>query len=893
MKKLTFLIATALACFSVAPAGATTTITDVAVNVGFPKAGDATATASATVTLPADANYEITGSQFYSADGNSISETKFQPNTTYLFRFYVQPNDGYVFPVQSGTTKPDITAMTLSINGKEPDKTQSWSNYKIGLFVYFTTGDADFLATPTFSNNSSWFIDSTNITMACGTEGATIYYTTDGTEPSATKGTKYTDEFTLYATGDDVTLKAIAVKGDKASEVASNTYNTYLSVLISAKDGSDGSKTVTLATEVPAAATAEIRYTTDGTTTSESSTLYTTPFTITETTTIKARVYGVKNVRTLDNELKIKFPDTIKSVSVKVVFPKAGDEVKDTTSKVTLPDDANYKVVDLQFYDDTEGLLFTGQFSPNTTYQCVVSVQPKEDYVFPTQSGTTQPDATAMTLSINGEKPNQTMCWLDYKIRLLTRFTTGNLVDTITNVSVDVVFPVFGDEVNDSTAKVTLPDDANYEVVDLQFYDNVEGNLFTGQFSPNTTYQCVVSVQPKEDYVFPTQSGTTQPDATAMTLSINGEKPNQTMCWLDYKIRLLTRFTTGNLPDTITNVSVNVICPEAGDTVAAESATVTLPADANYEITGSKFYYADGNSISETKFNPNTTYLYQVFIQPKEGYVFPTASAESTYPNLGAMTLSINDETPYKVYGWQNYKIGLTIKFTTGDADFLSTPIVSYSRAWFSDSTNMTMTCGTAGATIYYTTDGTEPSAESGTLYTDEFTLYATGDDVTLKAIAVKGDKASEVASNTYNTYLSVLISAKDGSDGSKTVTLATEVPAAATAEIRYTTDGTTTSESSTLYTAPFTITETTTIKARVYGVKNIQTLDNESVIDTSTAINTVTYDELRTDNGRIYGADDIRIYDMLGRDVTRLNGSLYGVYVVKTANSAQKVVVK
>ena len=772
MKKLTFLIATALACFSVAPAGATTTITDVAVNVVFPNAGDATATASATVTLPDGANYNISSPSFFSGDGNSITETKFQPNTTYRFRFYVQPNDGYVFPVQSGTTKPDITAMTLSINGKEPDKTQSWTNYKIALFVYFTTGDADFLATPTFSNNSSWFVDSTNITMACGTEGATIYYTTDGTEPSATKGTPYTDKFTLYATGDDVTLKAIAVKGDKASEVASNTYKTYFSVLISAKDGSDGSKTVTLATEVPAAATAKIHYTTDGTTTSESSTLYTAPFTITETTTIKARVYGVKNVRTLDNELKIKFPDTIKSVSVNVVFPKAGDEVKDTTSKVTLPDDANYKVVDLQFYDDTEGLLFTGQFSPNTTYQCVVSVQPKEDYVFPTQSGTTQPDAKAMTLSINGEKPNQTMCWLDYKIRLLTRFTTGNL------------------------------------------------------------------------------------------------------------------------PDTITNVSVNVICPEAGDTVAAESATVTLPADANYEITGSKFYYADGNSISETKFNPNTTYLYQVFIQPKEGYVFPTASAESTYPNLGAMTLSINDETPYKVYGWQNYKIGLTIKFTTGDADFLSTPIVSYSRAWFSDSTNMTMTCGTAGATIYYTTDGTEPSAESGTLYTDEFTLYATGDDVTLKAIAVKGEEASEVVSYTYKTYLSVLISAENGSEGSK-VTLATKVPVASPVEIRYTTDGTTTSESSTLYTAPFTITETTTIKARVYGVKNIQTLDNESVIDTSTAINTVTCDELRTDNGRIYGADDIRIYDLLGRDVTRLNGSLYGVYVVKTANSAQKVVVK
>ena len=101
MKKLTFLIATALACFSVAPAGATTTITDVAVNVGFPNAGDATATASATVTLPDGANYNISSPSFFSGDGNSITETKFQPNTTYRFRFYVQPNDGYVFPVQS------------------------------------------------------------------------------------------------------------------------------------------------------------------------------------------------------------------------------------------------------------------------------------------------------------------------------------------------------------------------------------------------------------------------------------------------------------------------------------------------------------------------------------------------------------------------------------------------------------------------------------------------------------------------------------------------------------------------------------------------------------------------------------------------------------------------
>ena len=61
----------------------------------------------------------------------------------------------------------------------------------------------------------------------------------------------------------------------------------------------------------------------------------------------------------------------------------------------------------------------------------------------------------------------------------------------------------------------------------------------------------------------------------------------------------------------------------------------------------------------------------------------------------------------------------------------------------------------------------------------------------------------------------------------------------------------------------------------------------------TPTALETVTASPVYAERGRIYCTGDFRIYDLLGRDVTRLNGSLCGVYVVKTANSAQKVVVK
>lgn len=45
--------------------------------------------------------------------------------------------------------------------------------------------------------------------------------------------------------------------------------------------------------------------------------------------------------------------------------------------------------------------------------------------------------------------------------------------------------------------------------------------------------------------------------------------------------------------------------------------------------------------------------------------------------------------------------------------------------------------------------------------------------------------------------------------------------------------------------------------------------------------------------NGRIYGADDMRIYNVLGIDVTAQNGSLNGVYIVIVGNETHKVIVK
>lgn len=66
----------------------------------------------------------------------------------------------------------------------------------------------------------------------------------------------------------------------------------------------------------------------------------------------------------------------------------------------------------------------------------------------------------------------------------------------------------------------------------------------------------------------------------------------------------------------------------------------------------------------------------------------------------------------------------------------------------FKDSKDVTITCDTEGATIYYTTDGSEPSANNGKIYTGTITIKET---TTIKAIAVKkGLENSSVSSATY-----------------------------------------------------------------------------------------------------------------------------------------------
>ena len=145
-------------------------------------------------------------------------------------------------------------------------------------------------ATPTFSPEAfGTFTTPQTVTIADANPGATIYYTTDDSTPT-TASTQYAGPLTVSTT---TTIRAMAAGvGYGASAIASGTYNiTAATPTFSLAPGGTFTtpRSVALGEDSPGAM---IYYTTDGSTPTTASNLYTGPFTVSTTTTIKSIAAG-------------------------------------------------------------------------------------------------------------------------------------------------------------------------------------------------------------------------------------------------------------------------------------------------------------------------------------------------------------------------------------------------------------------------------------------------------------------------------------------------------------------------------------------------------------------------------------------------------------------------
>ncbi|HTB81724.1 MAG TPA: chitobiase/beta-hexosaminidase C-terminal domain-containing protein [Opitutaceae bacterium] len=185
---------------------------------------------------------------------------------------------------------------SATVNGKGPAST-FMTDAKLGT----TFADVDPLgggsnpaAAPVFSPAAGTYTSAQSVTLTSATSGAAIRYTTDGSTPSETAGTLYSG--TPVSVGSTTTLNAIAyASGFTDSAVTSATYTINLPQQVAAPGFSPGAGTYASAQNVTvtsATSGASIRYTTDGSTPSETAgTLYSGPVSVGISETLKAIAY--------------------------------------------------------------------------------------------------------------------------------------------------------------------------------------------------------------------------------------------------------------------------------------------------------------------------------------------------------------------------------------------------------------------------------------------------------------------------------------------------------------------------------------------------------------------------------------------------------------------------
>ncbi len=146
----------------------------------------------------------------------------------------------------------------------------------------------------------------------------------------------------------------------------------------------------------------------------------------------------------------------------------------------------------------------------------------------------------------------------------------------------------------------------------------------------------------------------------------------------------------------------------------------------------------DEATAVSTKFGPDSNGPW--YLQGQTDYTGQAVDIDAADTGSNAATIHLNPGE-------------YTVQVNPNDNTFtisalVHAPVISLASGTYSGTQEVTITCATPGAAIYYTTDGSEPSADNGTLY--DGNAISISESVTLKAVAVSNGVTSSVASAEY-----------------------------------------------------------------------------------------------------------------------------------------------
>jgi hypothetical protein len=670
---------------------------------------------------------------------------------------------------------------------------KGYSNSAVSSAVYTVNlANSSALPSPAFSPAGGAYATSQTVVIADATAGTTIYYTTNGATPT-TSSAKYSGPITVSTSE---TLQAIAVKtGSTNSPVAAAAYAIGVSIAAPTFSPTGGtyttSQTVTIS---DATAGAVIYYTTNGTTPTTSSAVYSGPIMVSASETLEAMAVAPAS-----------------SGSAAVAGHAATAAASGTSSAVAT---AAYTI------NTNSTALPAVTFSPAPgTYTSSMGVTISEPtagaVIYYTTNGTTP---TTSSTQYGGP------LWLNASETLNAIAVEKGYANSPTVTATYTIAPVLptptfspGTGIFTATQPVTISDSTSGTTI---YYTTngatptTSSAVYSGPVTVNAS-ETLSAIAVKTGYsnsLVGTAGYTINSTLAAPTFSHPGGvyTSAQTVAISDSTAGDTIYYTTnGATPTTSSSVysgPITVSTSETLEAIAVETGHVnSAVATAAYTISGSTLptptfsvsagTYTASQTVAISDATSGTTIYYTI------NGTTPTTSS-SVYS--GPITVSASEtlEAIAVETGHGNSPVAVAA-YTIGAAA-LPAPAFSLAGGTYTSAQSVTISDSTSGVTIYYTTNGTTPTASS-TKYTAAVTVSASE---TLEAIAIEtGHTNSPVSTAAYtiNTTSTALPAATfSPAPGTFTSAMAVTISdATAGAVLYYTTNGTTPTASSTQYGGP------------------------------------------------------------------------------------------
>lgn len=616
------------------------------------------------------------------------------------------------------------------------------------------------LAAPTVSIN-----DSGVVTFSKTNTGATVYYTTNGSDPT-TSSTKWTSGNITVNHG--TVVKVIEYRGTLYSSVASATCSISLAnAVISVADKSVANQTATV-TITCSTADSSIYYTTNGTTPTASSTLYSGAFEVSHGTVIKA--FTAKRGNTTAAQSKTAY-----------VTPKAPNlSISSSDGTVTITDANSNEAARL--YYTTNGATPTAASTEWTSSSSLAVQHGTTVKAIAIRQSKTSSTSSA-TCSITLATPTISLALLSSANGTMTA-TVGNMTSGAT------YYYTVDNSPSDPTTSSSVYNSSSKPTVYHGQYIKVKGYKLGNSTTVVTSAQASVKpVAPTltatlADKVTMTHSNT---DTSAITIryteGANGIDPVDPTATTGKVYSGVITSTENTRFDAITVRTSN------GLTTVSSTSSVTVPST-TYSITKT----AEDVAKQTGTYKLSSTLTVDRIYYTTDGKT-PTTSS-SYVANNGTIT-NVACDTVIKIKGYLNSVLDDEMYSTTAYITPKAPTIT-----WSSDFNNtFSVTDNNTGdtAAIYVTIDGTTPSASNTT---DIRTITTAVGNV--KAVAVRHGLTSSVASSSHTIKLAtptISWSARAAtSGGGQVATITCSNIKGVT--FYYTTDGTAPTTSSTSKTA-------------------------------------------------------------------------------------------